>query len=126
MNIIFGKDATGAVSEKYIVLELDSVKVPGLVEVIPAYCLLDAQKIPLTEVVTLDQFRDLHTNLIKNYRLQNWKYCTEAIDHLKGKWSGELDSFYTMLLERIEEFKITPPGPEWDWTISGDTSIASV
>jgi hypothetical protein len=31
-----------------------------------------------------------------------------------GKWNGELDTFYTDLLQRVIAFKQTPPAEDWD------------
>jgi hypothetical protein len=45
--------------------------------------------------------------------LKNWKYCRDAIEHLQGKWRGELDSFYDTLLDRIKDFEIVDPGSDW-------------
>jgi hypothetical protein len=36
-----------------------------------------------------------------------------AIQGLTGKWNGELDSFYSNLLQRVENCQTNPPGEEW-------------
>jgi hypothetical protein len=33
-----------------------------------------------------------------------------------GKWNSELDSFYSDLLLRVQAYRQTPPGDEWDGT----------
>ena len=45
---------------------------------------------------------------------QQWNYCEQAIQGLIGKWAGELDSFYTDLLQRVVHFKQNPPAEDWD------------
>jgi len=30
-----------------------------------------------------------------------------------GRWNGELDSFYSNLLERVQTHQATPPGDYW-------------
>jgi hypothetical protein len=32
-----------------------------------------------------------------------------------GKWGGELDSFYTDLLQRVMHFKQHAPAEDWDY-----------
>jgi hypothetical protein len=44
----------------------------------------------------------LHENLIEELKKENYKFCLDAIDHLLGKFGGELDSFYTIIQERAK------------------------
>jgi len=112
MNIIFGQSALDSVDEKYVVLELDTIRISGTNDPLTAYCVLD--QLPITEIVTLDQYRSLHANLMKNYRLKNWKFCRDAISHLHGQWNKQVDSFYENLLTRLDEFESNDPGSDWD------------
>ena len=70
---------------------------------VTAYCLIE--QVPIDQIAGIDQFRDLHNNLMKNYRLRNWKFCEDAIEHLRGQWGGELDSFYTEMSQRILQLR---------------------
>jgi hypothetical protein len=110
MNIIFGDSAAQQAQEKYIVLELDTFQVDQ--QLTTTYALVE--QVTLMEMLSLDQFKELHSNLLKEYRKRNWKYCENAMEHLIGKWNGELDTFYTVLTERIQELK-TQSLPD-DWT----------
>jgi hypothetical protein len=47
---------------------------------------------------------------------QQWNYCEQAIQGLMGKWGGELDTFYTDLLQRVMNFKENPP-ENWDYIL---------
>jgi hypothetical protein len=113
MNILLGEENVAQIDEKYTVLELDTIRISG--QDIKAYCVVE--QLPLYEMLTLEQFRDLHENLMKNYKSKNWKYCIDAIEHLKGKWKGDLDSFYDDLNSRILRYLQTDPGNEWDGVI---------
>lgn len=119
MYIIFG-DTVDDFKSKYTILELDTVRIPGQSQPITAYCVIE--NIPIVELKDAENFRLLHENLMKNYRLKNWKYCLDAIEHLKGKWNGEVDSFYQEMLERIIHLQINAPGSEWDGTILAQQS----
>jgi len=35
---------------------------------------------------------------------------------LLGKWNCELDSFYTDLGQRVEQYRSNPPPADWDGT----------
>jgi hypothetical protein len=115
MHIIFGKDKLNGVDSKYTVLELDTIKVDSVQDPLTAYCLVE--NIPITEIQEICQNKDLHANLLKNYRLQNWKYCEDALEHLVGKWNGEIDSFYLDLRDRIKSLKTTTLPENWTGTI---------
>jgi hypothetical protein len=113
MNIIFGDSAAQQAQEKYIVLELDTFQVDQ--QLTTTYALVE--KVPLTEMTTLDQFKQLHSNLMKEYRKRNWKYCEDAMEHLRGKWNGELDTFYTVLAERILDLKTQSLDDSWSGAV---------
>ncbi len=112
MHIIFGKDKLDGIDSKYTVLELDTFRVSDQTDPVTAYCVVET--IPIMEMAAVDQFRDLHANLIKNYREKNWKYCEDALEHLIGKWNREIDSFYQDIFRRVQEHKANGVPQEWD------------
>jgi hypothetical protein len=113
MNIIFSDWAAQQAQEKYIVLELDTFQVDE--KLTTTYALVE--RVTLTEMLSLDRFKELHSNLLKEYRKRNWKYCEDAVGHLQGKWNGELDTFYTVLIERIQDLKTQSLGDDWTGVI---------
>ena len=81
-------------------------------DTMPTWCVVE--KVGLSEFPLLDAYKKIHADLIQYYRQQQWNYCEQAIQGLMGKWGGELDTFYTDLLQRVINFKQNPPGPDWD------------
>jgi hypothetical protein len=69
------------------------------------------------EMATLENLKNLHANLVSNYKKKDWNFCEQAIEQLIGKWNGEMDSFYAELSARIQTFKQTDPGDDWDGVI---------
>jgi len=110
MHIILGEQNIKEVESKYVVLELDRFARSDQDQPISAYCLIE--NVPINELPEVDRYRDLHQQLIKNYRQANWKFCEDAIEHLLGRWNGEIDSFYSMILQRIQQQK---DHPVQDW-----------
>ena len=111
MNIIFGKEQADAVKDKYPVLELDLIQIGETGPVVTAYCAVE--NIPLEEVVNIVDTQAQHDTLIESYRNQQWDKALQLIDQLTGCWGGELDSFYSTLKSRIDEYMIQNPGPDW-------------
>lgn len=117
MKVIFGKQAAESLGNRMTVLELDTFFQVGLSEPITAYAVIDTEAIPLQEIPTMSNFVELHNNMMSEYRKQNWNYCEQAIEHLLGKWKGDLDTFYTDLESRIKQLKETNLSKDWQGII---------
>ena len=100
------------VQDRYLVLELDTFRIKD--QTIPSWCIIDAGDIPLAEMTQLDHFKTQHENLIKNYKQGNLNFVEQMIEHLQGKFGGNVDSFYTELFARIKQPKSDP----WDYIIT--------
>lgn len=114
MNIILGNEASEKLASKYTVLELDLFKFDQTTEPVPAFCVL--------ELSTLEDLNDtvekqsLHKQLIESYRSKSWDQCVELIESLYGSWSGEVDSFYDEIKNRVEKLSVEAP-KDWDYVI---------
>ena len=110
MNIIFG-DNIATIEDKYTVLELDTFRIGPSGPTNTAYCVLEL--IPVHEMVEAESLINLHHNLMENYKKRDWNYCEQALEHLMGKWGGELDTFYSELSIRIAKLKTLSLTDEW-------------
>lgn len=115
MNIVLGEENIKDLSDRHIVLELDSFLISGSPEPVKSFCIVE--KVSLEFFSATEQFQTLHANLVENYRRRQWKYCQDAISHLRGQWCGELDSFYDDLAQRIVRYKESEPCPDWNGVI---------
>jgi len=111
MNIIFG-DSINMIPDQYITLELDTFRNPTSKKTVTAYCLVE--KLALDEFSSIEPYKKIHADVIKYFKQRQWDYCEQAITGLMGRWGGELDSFYSNLLERIQGFKQSEPTADWD------------
>jgi len=109
MHIIF-KNHISSLEEKYTVLDLDTFKLPDG-NLHTACCVVE--NIPIQELANAESLKDLHAKLIENYGLRNWNFCEQALEHLLGKWGGELDTFYTDLASRIAQLKTLNLDDSW-------------
>ena len=113
MKVIFGKAVAESIDNRMTVLELDTFFQPGLQEPVTAYAVLENTSIPVMEIAHMDKTVELHNTMMAEYRRQNWNYCEQALEHLQGKWSGEIDSFYNELAERIAKLKKVKLSDDW-------------
>lgn len=100
MQIIFSRQAAEELQDRYTILELETFDVQG--QKLEAFCVVPTEKIGLQEMQFLDNYKKLHAELINHLKQKNYKVCEDLIEHLMGKFGGELDSFYTIILERCK------------------------
>lgn len=115
MNIIFGEDNAKALSEKYIVLELDTFKFPEVDEDMIAYCVVDGM--PFDELSSAEENKNRHVALLEGYKAQKWDSCLDGIDDLLGCWGGEMDTYYDNLRERVTAYAENAPADDWTHVI---------
>lgn len=97
MNIIIGDVAANSLRENYTVLELETFTVGE--NRIKTYCVVN--NIPLQEISMLAENKILHQQMIDEYNSGNLRVCVDLIAVLRGKFGGELDTFYETLTNKI-------------------------
>jgi hypothetical protein len=102
MQIIFGKEVAEELSQRYTVLELETLPADNG-KLVEAYCVIPAEKIPIHELEKLESWKKLHEDFLHGYHTEQWKYCRDAMEHLRGKFGGEMDSFYDEIENRINK-----------------------
>ena len=114
MQIILGTNKAKLLEEKYVVLELDQIVFNGK-DPITAYCVVE--NIQLFDFIELGSLKEKHQELMARYRQRDWDFCLDAIEQLTGKFNGDLDTFYSTLLDRINQYKVTEPDDSWTGVI---------
>jgi hypothetical protein len=99
MQIILGQEAADALSGNYTVLELETFIKDG--QEIKAFCVVT--NVPVMELTELEPYKALHSMFVKEYYNGNYEFCLDAAQKLKGRFSGELDSFYDEIINRISD-----------------------
>ena len=104
VKIVIGPKTANAVLDTYQVAELDLLAVKGKTE--PA------------RIFTVFPFHDplgetQHMKFLELYRQGHWEVAAKYANDLKQCWKGEMNQYYDMMIERIEEFKVNPPA-KWD------------
>jgi hypothetical protein len=122
MKVIFGKQVAESLGNRMTVLELDTFFQPGLTDPITAYAVLENTSIPFPEIPVVEKHRELHNTMMLEYRRRNWNYCVQALEHLVGKWGGELDSFYEELSKRISQLQEANLPDDWTGIVINTTA----
>ena len=104
VKIVIGPKTAYYVKDEYQIVELDLLAVKGKTE--PA------------RIFTVLPFHDLlgetqHMKFLELYRQGHWEVAEKYASDLKKCWRGEMDQYYDMMIERIQEFRNNPPA-KWD------------
>lgn len=117
MNILFG-DSNQQFPDNLILLELDTFRIPPDLTPRTAYCAIDIATVGPGDLSKLPALKQLHRDIIENYRLRQWDYCDEALENIRTAWNGELVTFYDSLRERVAQHREVPPPDDWDGSIT--------
>lgn len=123
MLVVFGKETADRLKDRMTILELDTFMQPGLEEPITAYAVIEVQDIPLQDLPQLENMTLLHNTMWVEYRARRFNFCEQAMEHLRGKWKGTLDSFYEEFGTRIKELKESQLPEDWSGIIYKNVSV---
>lgn len=98
MDIIFSREAAEGLRDRYTVLELETFDVEG--QALETFCVVPAERI-FMEMQDLPANVKLHEQLVQAIKDQDAKLCIDLTEVLKGRFGGELDSFYDIIRERF-------------------------
>ena len=104
MNLIFGQENATLLRQKYTVLDLETIATTspdGTTSSLEVFCLIPGEKMPVDELPQLEHWTKIHNDMLGGYSKGEYEFVKQCIEHLLGKFGGELDSFYTILLQRI-------------------------
>ena len=101
MNIILGKENATILRDRHVVLELETFQLPEK-DPITAFCVVPAEAI-FADMPDMVRLQGLHQAVVDAWNRKDYSTVEYGIEHLHGKFSGELDSFYDILLQAIKE-----------------------
>jgi adenylate cyclase len=110
VDIVLGED-TAREAPDLALLELDQVRVKGRDTPLRIFTLLgDAE---MAKSAAFQQLKDVHANLLAAYRRQDWPAAHVALAFCRPL-APSLAALYDVYEQRIAEFEISPPPPDWD------------
>jgi len=111
--IVLGPITAERLGNEYFTLELDCIAVKGKKEGVNIFTVFFN---PDTEVkkVSWAQAKEQHNEMLALYRQQKWDKAIKLVNELKGEFDGQMDHYYDLWLERIEEMRGANLPSDWD------------
>jgi hypothetical protein len=100
MQLIFERKVAEELKDKYTIVELENIHANG--QMLEVFCVLSQQSM-VWEMQNIEGSLKLHEQLVDAIRIDNAEFCLALIPELKGKFGGELDSFYEIIETRCKE-----------------------
>lgn len=101
MQVIFSRKIADELRDRYTILELETFTVQD--QILETFCVVSGDKMNLADLPHLADHIKMHEEFIEQLKLKNYKFCMDAIEHLMGKFGGDLDSFYEIIMERCQK-----------------------
>jgi predicted amidophosphoribosyltransferase len=101
MQVIFSRKIADELRDRYTILELETFTVQD--QILETFCVVSGEKMNLADLPHLADHIKMHEEFVEQLKQKNYKFCASAIEQLMGKFGGELDSFYEIVLERCKK-----------------------
>ena len=111
VDTVLGEETARALDGRFALLELDLIAVKGKTEGVRIFGLMDGPDWAATP-----EFRELQARsneMLAAYRAQRWDDAETLARTLRGR-EGAPTGFYDLMLERIVEFRESPPPADWN------------
>jgi adenylate cyclase len=113
VKMVIGQRTYEHVNDEYLCLKLDCLAVKGKKDGVNIYTIVDKN------YENMERSKD-HSYFITHYCNMNWEVAQDYIKILKKCFKGDMDEYYDMMNERIEEYKTNPPGVYYDGEYTWD------
>jgi len=111
--IVLGPVTAERLGDDYFTLELDCIAVKGKKDGVNIYTVF--YNPPADKTQEWSDSKEIHNLMLDYYRKQQWDKCVAMIDELlKGAFNGQMDHYYDLWLERIEEMRSAGLPADWD------------
>ena len=109
--IVIGPNTHAVAKDLYATLELDRIQVKGRTEAVTIHTVLGRKEM-LSDPAYI-AFHAKHDAMLAAYRSQDWDTAEKLVNEEREMWPS-LHGLFDLYAERIAEFRIHPPGADWD------------
>jgi adenylate cyclase len=107
VKMVIGPETYEYVKDEYLCLELDCLAVKGKTKGVNIYTIVNKNGLNIAASRS-------HVQFLQYYREMAWDKALEYIPYIEKAFEGDMKEYYQMMMERIEEYKVTPPGVWYD------------
>lgn len=111
--IVLGPITAERLGDEYFTIELDCIAVKGKKEGVNIYTVF-YNPTTQVELSTWHTAKDYHNLMLAHYRKQEWDKAIKLVNELKGEFDGQMDHYYELWLNRIEEMRNANLPTDWD------------
>jgi adenylate cyclase len=109
--LVLGPETAARLGDEFFTLELDCIAVKGKKEGVNIFT---AFRNPEVNIDRWHQAKEQHDAMIAAYRAQQWDMAILAVSQLRGQFDRQMDHYYDLWLERIEEMRNAGLPNDWD------------
>ena len=109
---ILMSEETRAPVQDLAFLELDLVQVVGKSEPVRIFTVVGDQSLARSEVFL--EAQSTQKRMLEHYRASRWQEALELIEQLEQLDLQRFTGYLSMMRKRIEAFRNSPPGKDWD------------
>ena len=111
VDVVIGEVTYNQVGDRFATIELDQIAVKGKTEAVTIFAILGPPE--RREETEFQTFATTHQKMLDTYRGQDFDGAEVLCKELRTM-PGAPQVLYDLYEERIEEYKESPPGPDWD------------
>ena len=114
-----GEETNLNIENVYATLKLDLIAVKGKKEAVAIYTLLGDN-----EMKTSGGFENLfqhHNQMLEYYFKQDWDAALNKINICRNLLNGIMSEYYDIMITRIQNFKTSSPGENWNGVYIAET-----
>ncbi len=112
VKTVIGQETYENIKNNFASLQLDKIAVKGKKESVSIFALIgDSSMLKSEDFLKL---KSKHRKILKNYFDQNWDKAINEMNGAKSLCNNLMEEYYKMMIDRIHEFKNTPPKSNWD------------
>ena len=119
MTIILGEETATAIENDLFNIELDNIAVKGKKDSVRIFTVLGNNDWVFHNT-NWYMYQQQHDKFLALYRGQKWIVAERFATDLRDGWP-EMAQYYDVMIDRINEYKVNPPGDSWDGVYRAET-----
>jgi len=108
---VIGPDTAAQVAHRFALIELDLIAVKGKQEAVRVFTIVGDREV--LDDPAFQELAALHDQMLAAYRAQDWETADRIVEEC-ATLTHAPRLLYAVYAERILDYRLSPPGPDWD------------